>query len=514
MADGLTTNLCCLALAVWLTGVFQLRKVLPFFASASVAAIKVVIPLVYFSWFYDATWNFIDDITYFTQASKLIEEGFHPITLFFHKEQLGNLFIVSGGPHILYLWWNLLSEYFVGPFYYAPVFFNVALTFVAARMMFRLALLAGFVKNYAQCLAIFFLLHPDVLVWSSLVNLKDVLLLTLTTAFFTLLIDLNKNRTFAKVAKLATVFFLFLWIRFYIPLLILAVVGIWYVIPYLIAVKSALCRKSILHKLYVTNPGVVALTAIAFMLITLGVMRLLVPGEMHFLLAFVLTVCCIYLILHFQRYLIWWHVAIYCVSLNFFWSRPQIVESINCLFILVCITPVRMACNDWMSQIRLSVRKARKPLLIVCSFAFSVIIIKVIGVAMILDSVRRLAFSPLALVVGIAKMLLTPQPWSIDATYSFLTLPAIFHWFLLVPAVFSGISLWRKSPELKLLVLYMLICLLLYGSYEELQGPRQRVQFTFIIAWLQFDFLWRLARMRSRISIADLSRGSANYQIK
>jgi hypothetical protein len=91
-------------------------------------------------------------------------------------------------------------------------------------------------------------------------------------------------------------------------------------------------------------------------------------------------------------------------------------------------------------------------------------------------------------------MLLTPQLWAISPEYSFLLLPSLLHWLLLIPALLGAWMLWRRSREAALLLIYLAIVLVVYGFIPEQVGARQRVQVTFIVAWTQFHFFWVMAR--------------------
>lgn len=55
-----------------------------------------------------------------------------------------------------------------------------------------------------------------------------------------------------------------------------------------------------------------------------------------------------------------------------------------------------------------------------------------------------------------------------------------------------AVRTWQFNTKARILLLYLLIVIGFYGIFPELQGPRHRVQVVFIIAWMQFDFLWYL----------------------
>jgi hypothetical protein len=108
-------------------------------------------------------------------------------------------------------------------------------------------------------------------------------------------------------------------------------------------------------------------------------------------------------------------------------------------------------------------------------------------------------------------MILTPQPWNVESEYSFLVLPAAFHWFFFLPTAVGGYLLWQRSKESILLIIYLFVVILFCSSFEELLGPRQRFQLVFVIAWMQFHFLWSIITREKGIS-KEAIRGSKECQ--
>ena len=88
---------------------------------------------------------------------------------------------------------------------------------------------------------------------------------------------------------------------------------------------------------------------------------------------------------------------------------------------------------------------------------------------------------------GSIRFLLTPIPFNTTEHYSFLNLPQAFHWLMLLPLIYGIYRVWqRTSLTARFIVLYFLGMVLLYGMFEELQGPRHRYQLEAIIALFQF----------------------------
>lgn len=373
MAEGLTFNLFLAAFMVGILGFWIASRDLSYPVALFVSFVKVAIPFAYFAWFYDGTWTFLDDMGYLSQGIEMLRLGYTPVTALTNPEGLQQLMSMSGGQHILYGWWNLLGQYLFGEHYYSAVFLNVALTFISGFFFVHILRELEFGKQYQHLFLVFFLLQWDVLVWSSFINLKDTLIMTLTIISLLLVVKISKNIRILDLAALALVFFIFLWIRLYIPFLILMTAGLWMLFQWHDKRK------------YLLLP-VAALT-------------------LYFL---------------FQRYS----------------SMLVFLQADTLLF-------------------------------------------------------------------GLFRFPLTPQPWSIENNYSFLLLPSIFHWILFVPMLFAGWILWRRSRLTRLILIYLIVVVFFYAIVPELQGPRQRFQLTFIIAWMQFHFLWIVARGAVRHTVVD-----------
>lgn len=97
-------------------------------------------------------------------------------------------------------------------------------------------------------------------------------------------------------------------------------------------------------------------------------------------------------------------------------------------------------------------------------------------------------------IFGFVRMTLTPIPFNTELNYSFLDIPALFHWILVPMVVYGVISLMRrkKTPFTKFFLLYLVTFMGLYSIYGELQGPRHRVQLDFAWAVLQLTGLRQL----------------------
>lgn len=372
MAEGLTFPIIWAALWVAFVGYLIASRHLPNHLAVPVAAVKAAIPAVYFAWIFDGSWTFLDDRTYETQGADMLHLGYNPLNALFDPQGLEQLMVLAGGRHILYGWWNLLGQYLFGNHYFAPVFLNVLLTFVSGFVCVNILKELSFEERYRRWFLVLFLFHWELLAWSSLVNLKDVMIMTLTSTSLYLVVRLSKKFSVLTLIGLGLVLSIFAWIRFYIPSFILVAIAIW-----------ALFFWKDVRK---------------FLLLPIA-------------------------------------------GLAFYFMFPWDSTDLPSLSI-----------SGLLSQ-----------------FA-----------------------------MGFVRFALTPQPWSVEENYSFLYIPSLLHWVLFLPAAFAGVKLWKTSPQAKLLFIYLLTIIALYAVFPGEMGPRHRVQVTFIIAWMQFHFLWlamhRIAR--------------------
>ena len=212
-------------LVVLAAGFLLVRRILGAPLALAVASVRAAVPLAYFAWLQNGTWRFSDDLEHLSRAGALARHGWGPLSVL--RDGLPELVVVSGGGHILYSWYNLLAFSIFGPHYYAPVLLNVLATFVAARYLVELMPESEYSDRYRAGAAAFFLLHWDVVVWSSLVNLKDTLVLTGTVIALCGVLRLWRRPTFLTAAWVAGLLALMSFLRFYVPLLILLASVAW-----------------------------------------------------------------------------------------------------------------------------------------------------------------------------------------------------------------------------------------------------------------------------------------------
>lgn len=220
MGAGLSPALLLAALLAAVGGMLVARHYLPLHAACGVALAKAAIPLAYFAWFYDGTWNFLDDLTYTRLATTLLQEGESPWSLL-SPAGIDKLMQISSSTHISYVWWNILGQHWFGPVYWAPVFLNVGLSYLGAHWLAQLAGLAGLPAGYRQGLFAFHLCHWEVVAWSSFINFKDCMVMTLTIAIFYYGLRVALYHGVRSAVFLAMLLVVMRYTRFYVPALLL-----------------------------------------------------------------------------------------------------------------------------------------------------------------------------------------------------------------------------------------------------------------------------------------------------
>lgn len=226
MASGLNSELLFAAFCIFVFGTIIASRVIAVPAALAVSSLKVLLPLFYFAFFYNDDWALIDGAKYFSSGQELLAAGHTPLSIF-DPEAVIQSMIIANGHHVLYDWYNVLAQWLFGDMYAASVFLNVGLTFWGAYILFRIAALFDFPPVYCKGLFIFFLLHWELLSWTSVANLKDSLVLFLTVAMSYAGISYAKSRQARHLGLIALLLFLFYWIRFYVPLLMIGAVFVY-----------------------------------------------------------------------------------------------------------------------------------------------------------------------------------------------------------------------------------------------------------------------------------------------
>ena len=222
-SHDLLFEVCCMAAVATLIAI----RSLPLGLALAIVAIRFALPTIYFAWYFDGAWTMLDDLTYLEHGGRLLDLGYHPLSLITDSQAYETTCALIGGRHIMYVWWNFVAQYLFGEHYFSPVLMNVALTFVAAECLGRLAIRCGASEPYRMAIQAFFLVHWDVVAWSTVMNLKDILVLTLTLATMHRGVCLLQQRTVRDAVALVALGVSFFWLRFYVPLTMMLAAGIW-----------------------------------------------------------------------------------------------------------------------------------------------------------------------------------------------------------------------------------------------------------------------------------------------
>jgi len=363
--EGLTSHLIWTAVAIGLLAAWVAWRDLPLPWAIGLAVVRVAVPLFYFAWYYNPEWNLLDDLIYFSHGDYILDRGYNPLTLLLDPGGIDLLCALNSGHHILYSWWNVLAAWVFGSHYYAPVFMNVLVSFGMGWLFVRTLQKLGFAGKYCNWMLVFLLIHWDTIAWSSFEDIKDIIVETLTIACLFCALSFHQERRLRWLAGMGAICFLFYWIRFYVPLLMVGAMGMWML-----------------------------------------------------------------------------------------WEWPDPRKYILLPLAIVAINLPLPAISEYTDSMSLQ-----------------------------------------ALTNDFGRFCLTPLPWKIEVNYTFLTIPSILHMAMFLPAIIGAIMLWRECPGARLYLIYLLGAIVFYSATEELQGPRQRVQVSFILAWAQFHFIRHALRL-------------------
>ena len=222
--EGLTAPLAWTAIVVALACALVLRPCVGARAAYVLAVLKVGITTVFFTFGDTGAWRILDDVTYTEEAARLLASGFG-VGRILADPLAPEVVEAARGIGVGYYLLNVLAQALFGPHYWSTVFLNVLLSCIAARALFRLLLLAEVERPYRFGFLVFFLLHWDVLAWSSFLNLKDTLVLALSAWMCAWgAVILRRPSVFPFVMLAANAFVLY-FVRHYAPVLFLGVFG-------------------------------------------------------------------------------------------------------------------------------------------------------------------------------------------------------------------------------------------------------------------------------------------------
>lgn len=192
--------------------------------SCWVAAIKAGLFLAYFGFFFDGTFTFFDDWNYLRFGKLLVRDGVGIFNLIHNYDYVRS---TVKSANLFYYVYNASAIVAFGHWYFAPVAANILLTFVAAGVLMKAARLGlGMSRRTSVGLFVFLALGPSMLAWSTVANLKDILVAT-GTAGVVYAVALVESHRPKRAIVVAILWGIVLWVtRFYVPLMLGGAFGI------------------------------------------------------------------------------------------------------------------------------------------------------------------------------------------------------------------------------------------------------------------------------------------------
>lgn len=225
----MTSELIIGSLIVFGVGIFFFARIVPLAFLIPILLLRIVIPLSYFLYAFDvSSWGIVDDETYFLHAQKLLHEGFSLTEILFSEEVREYTRELSGSVHFGYTILNAVAMLLCGDSYAVPVFWNVAYSILLVRVLIALYRIVFPSSLYSSALAVFGLLHWDLIAWSSFVNVKDIFVALLTISTIYVFARLCNQFRVHDMALFCLLLLLFLPLRYYLPVLVLATAALWF----------------------------------------------------------------------------------------------------------------------------------------------------------------------------------------------------------------------------------------------------------------------------------------------
>jgi hypothetical protein len=158
----------------------------------------------------------LDDQKYFHESIGLFEKAKGSLMYLFSADTILEFMITAGGYHFGYFVYNYISFWLFGPYYYAPVIANILISVLTASIFYRTIIFAQLSNKASIFIYIFFLLHWDVLTWSSFINIKDTFVLFLSvSALYLMIVTKVKGLTIRTMLLFILILVCFYTIRFY-----------------------------------------------------------------------------------------------------------------------------------------------------------------------------------------------------------------------------------------------------------------------------------------------------------
>jgi len=186
--------------------------------STTAGALKAGLFLLYFGVLFDGTYTALDDWSYLRNGIYLLNQNVGFLNI------IENWQVARGAAHgdaFLYYLYNAYAFWLFGHNqYFAPVALNLILVAVIAYLSYRLVIAEFASGEIAGKLFFFFVLfHPDILAWSIVFNLKDIVVLLLHILLLIAIAQYMHGKFWIALLVAIPTIIVFTTIRQYVPIM-------------------------------------------------------------------------------------------------------------------------------------------------------------------------------------------------------------------------------------------------------------------------------------------------------
>jgi hypothetical protein len=197
----------------------------------------------------------VDDQTYYYESIELFNQGEGSLFYLFNSETMFTFMVTAGGYHFGYYIFNYLSFFLFGPYYYSPVLVNIFITLISSILLYKTLMLARVNNRFCIFYFCFFLLHWDIISWSSFLNIKDSLVQFLTISTIFCLVKINVHGFKLKLLLvILSIFFILYFIRFYFIAFLLVTAVVYFFINFLSRLKSSITDLALKISIFTLLP--------------------------------------------------------------------------------------------------------------------------------------------------------------------------------------------------------------------------------------------------------------------
>jgi len=247
------------ALTFWILSVFLVRRWIPYRFALPILGVKFSIPVIYrfLSGSIIPEYNAIAVDSFYSQTRHILDSGYTPISLL--VDGFGPIGSIMGTRDPFYWWWNGLWITVIEDSLFTPVLANVFVMVLASIVATTLFARLDFPFKYQQLFLVFTIFHWEIVVWSSIMNIKDPLVALGTVSSIYLIvagIESRNNRSLMLILSLlALILLITSYIRWYIPFLLFGTLCVWLIIEVLIRWESRPSALSIIFSVIIIIVG-------------------------------------------------------------------------------------------------------------------------------------------------------------------------------------------------------------------------------------------------------------------